>query len=155
MRVAIWATVSVIALLVTLSFVLSNPPPVGGGGLPYASYAPPGGDVLFWVGFSLVGVGIVLAIVRVPRKVWFIYVAASALPLLLSIWPASYDFWYAHDDSVHPWIGSDVGGHIAAGEFSLLIGLIFTMMLVNVSVVGYRRRRSKGLTNRSSQPLSG
>jgi hypothetical protein len=80
---------------------------------------------------------------------------ASLLPLLCSIRSASYDFWYAHDDSVHPWEGSDVGGHMAAGRFSLLVGLIFTLMLVNISVVGYRRRRSKGLTMRSSEPPTG
>jgi hypothetical protein len=80
--------------------------------------------------------------------VWFIYAVASLLPLVWSIRPAWYDFWYAHDDSVHPWEGSDVGGHIAAGKMSLLIGLIFTIMLANVSVVGYCRRRSKRLTNR-------
>ena len=153
MRIAIWAIASVIALLLVLAFVLANPPPVGGGSLPYETYTPPGGDILFWVGFSLVAVGIVLVIVRAPKTVWFIYAAASALPLLLSAWPASYDFWYARDDSIHPWEGSDVGGHIAAGNMSLLIGLIFTVMLLNVGAVGYIRRRSKGLTKRSSQPL--
>jgi len=155
MRVAIWATISVLALLAALGFVLANPPPVGGGSLPYVTYTPPGGDLLLWGGLSLVGIGIVLAIVRAAKQVWFIYAVVSLFPLLWSICPASHDFWYAHDDSVHPWEGSDVGGHIAAGKFSLLIGLIFTVMLLNVSVVGYRRRRSKGLTSRSSEPPTG
>ena len=61
---------------------------------------------------------------------------------------ASYDFRAAHHDSVHPWEGSDVGGHMAAANMSLLIGLIFALMLANVSMVGYRRGRSKDLTNR-------
>jgi len=148
MRVAIWATTSVIALLAALWSVLSNPPAVGGGSLPYTSYTPPGGDILFCVGLLLVIVGIVLVIVRAPKRMWIVYAVTSALPLLLSFWPASYDFRAAHDDSVHPWEGSDVGGHIAAGNMNLMIGLIFTVMLVNVSVVGYRRRRPKGLTNR-------
>jgi len=148
MRVAVWATTSVIALLAALWFVLSNTPSVGGGSVPYETFTPRGGDILFCIGLLLVIVGIVLVIVRAQQKVWIIYAAASALPLLLSAWPASYDFCAAYDDSVHAWEGSDVGGHLAAGNMSLLIGLIFTLMLANISVVGYRRRRSKDLTNR-------
>jgi hypothetical protein len=143
MRITIWAVVSVVALLAALHFVLANPPPVSGGSLPYVTYTPPGGDVLFFGGLAACAAGIVLAIVRAPRRVWLVYAAGSLLPLLWAVRPASEDFWYAHDDSVHPWIGSDVGGHLAAGSYSLLIGLIYTLMMVNVTVVGYRRRRRR------------
>jgi hypothetical protein len=148
MRIAIWATTSVIALLAALWLVLSNAPAVGGGSIPYTTFIPRGGEVLFCVGLLLVIAGIVLVIVGASKRIWIVYAVASALPLLLSFWPASYDFRAARFDSVHPWEGSDAGGHMAAANVSLLIGLIFTLMLVNVSVVGCRRGRSKDLTNR-------
>lgn len=154
MRVTIWAIASLISMLAAVGFVLSNPPQVGGGSMPYDTYTPPGGNLLLWGGLSLVVLGITLVIARVPKKLWFIYVFASVLPLLWSIRPAYYDFWNAHDDSMHPWIGSDVAGHIAAGIMSLMIGLIFTAMLINVSVAGYRRRRRSKETNQASQQIA-
>ena len=92
MRVAIWATTSVIGLLTALWFVLSNAPAVGGGSVPYTTYIPSGGGVLFRVGLLLVIVGIVLVIVRAPKRMWIIYAVVSALPLLLSIWRVSLQF---------------------------------------------------------------
>ena len=68
MRVAVWATTSVIALLVALWCVLSNAPSVGGGSVPYETFTPRGGDVLFYVGLLLFIIGIVLVVVRPRRK---------------------------------------------------------------------------------------
>lgn len=139
MRTVIWMLLSTVAFVGAIWFFLHTTPYSGAIGYVWLDFTPDRTLPMLLVFAALFLFCSLLLARRASANIWFLTLAASALPTIAALLPCAYYLRRAERQWLYGDEGSDVDFEIAIAKRTLILSLILCALLVDMVVYGYFR----------------